>query len=85
MYCDAPNNDLYNFQGVFRSSKAEVHINNENLLLRGMILRNTSSILGSVVYTGHESKIQMNNLDAKYKVSSLMHQMNINLFSVLAC
>jgi len=70
---------------VFRSQDSEVHVNNENVLLRGMILRNTSSVLGCVVYTGHESKIQMNNLDAKYKVSQLMHQMNINLLSVLAC
>lgn len=42
-----------------------------NVLLRGCILRNTDWILGAVVYTGKESKIQMNSADTPFKNGSL--------------
>jgi magnesium-transporting ATPase (P-type) len=46
-------------------------LNAENLVLRGMSLRNTECITGVVVYTGHETKILMNSAEARYKKSRL--------------
>ena len=34
-----------------------VSLSNDNVLLRGMSLKNTEYITGVVVYTGHETKI----------------------------
>ena len=34
-----------------------VPLNNDNVALRGMSLRNCESVIGVVVYTGHDSKI----------------------------
>ena len=37
--------------------KDSIPLSNDNILLRGMSLRNTQHIIGVVVYTGHETKI----------------------------
>lgn len=37
-----------------------------------MSLRNTEMIIGVVVYTGHETKIQMNTVKGDYKFSKMM-------------
>ena len=34
-----------------------IPLSNDNVVLRGMSLRNTEMIIGIVVYTGHETKI----------------------------
>ena len=45
-----------------------------------MSLRNTESIIGVVVYTGHETKIQMNTVKSGYKVSKMMGLTNVAIF-----
>ena len=35
----------------------EIPLSNDNVVLRGMSLRNTEHVSGIVVYTGHDSKI----------------------------
>lgn len=45
-----------------------------------MSLRNTEEILGIVVYTGHETKIQMNTTKSPYKVSKMMKLTNEAIF-----
>lgn len=58
----------------------QIPLSNENVLLRGMSLRNTESIIGIVVYTGHETKIQMNTVKSGYKVSKMMGLTNVAIF-----
>lgn len=53
-----------------------IPLSNDNILLRGMSLRNTQHIIGVVVYTGHETKIQMNTTKADYKMSRMMKLTN---------
>lgn len=45
-------------------------------MLRGMSLRNTEFVIGIVVYTGSDTKIQMNSSSGKYKTSRIMNQTN---------
>ena len=45
-----------------------------------MSLRNTEQVLGLVVYTGHETKIQMNTTKAQFKVSKMMHTTSAAIF-----
>lgn len=48
----------------------------DNLLLRGSSVRNTDSVLGIAVFTGHDTKIMKNSTNAKYKFSRLEVSMN---------
>jgi len=47
-----------------------------------MSLRNTEHITGVVVYTGHDSKIQMNSAGATYKSSNIMRITNRQILYV---
>ena len=51
-------------------------MSNDNVTLRGMSLRNTDEVIGVIIYTGSETKIQMNTQNAGYKISNLQHQTN---------
>jgi len=67
--CEHPNNRIYKFDGNFqlgngvaRASELsgngeKVSLSANNVVLRGMSLRNTERIIGCVVYTGHDTKI----------------------------
>lgn len=51
-------------------------VNMENMMLRGCVLRNTSTIVGTVVYTGMESKIMLNSGRTPSKTSKIDRKMN---------
>lgn len=53
-----------------------ISLSAENVALRGMSLKNTPSVTGLVVYTGHDTKIQMNSAGAIYKTSNIMRGTN---------
>jgi len=86
---DGPNNLIYKFEGQMEMKKEsrlintgedqmqQIGLSNDNILLRGMSLRNVEEILGIVVYTGHETKIQMNTTKSSYKVSKMMQLTNM--------
>jgi len=52
-------------------------------LLRGSSLKNTDFIYGIVVYTGHHSKIMMNSLNARTKISRVFKLMNKHLTIII--
>ena len=60
--CDAPNNELYAFNGTYTHTPgvAPIPLSNDCILLRGARLRNTEAVYGVVVYTGEETKLSMN-------------------------
>jgi len=43
----------------------KISLSVENLLLRGSSLRNTDWVIGVVVYTGHDTRIMRNSVNAK--------------------
>lgn len=63
--CELPNNRLYTFEGVMDttaiSGRPVVPLNAENVLLRGATLRNTTYIIGVVLFTGPETKLMKNS------------------------
>ena len=94
---EGPNNLIYKFDGKIECKNLAnsqnrllmpneepvmVPLSNDNVVLRGMSLRNTEEIIGIVVYTGHETKIQMNTSDAVYKVSKMMALTNLAIFYI---
>ncbi|XP_077935498.1 putative phospholipid-transporting ATPase IM isoform X2 [Halichoerus grypus] len=50
--CEAPNNKLDKFAGVLSWKDSKHCLNNENIILRGCILRNTSWCFGMVIFAG---------------------------------
>jgi phospholipid-translocating ATPase len=81
-YVDAegPNPNLYTFQGRLvldqGGSEVEVPVGPNGVLLRGCILRNTSWVIGLVIYTGLESKIMLNSGPTPSKRSKVDKQVN---------
>ncbi|CAH0477110.1 unnamed protein product [Peronospora belbahrii] len=80
--CDVPNKDLFYFDGVLKlkqiagetvasSTKEdlETSLTMDNLILRGSDSRNAEWTLGLVIYTGKETKIQMNSVVVPLKRS----------------
>ncbi|KAK9449646.1 uncharacterized protein V1518DRAFT_414280 [Limtongia smithiae] len=73
-----PNTDLYNFEGnATVGHDAKFSLNNDNILYRGCILRNTSRAVGMCVFTGQETKIRMNARQApRVKAPRLQRRIN---------
>uniref|UniRef100_A0A8C4RLT1 Phospholipid-transporting ATPase n=1 Tax=Erpetoichthys calabaricus TaxID=27687 RepID=A0A8C4RLT1_ERPCA len=75
--CESPNNDLTRFRGFMEhNSRDRVGLHKENLLLRGCTVKNTETVVGIVVYAGHETKAMLNNTGPRYKRSKLERRLN---------
>lgn len=80
--CDDINNMLYTFHGCLETNSQQYSLDNQQVLLRGCLLRNTNYAIGAVVYTGLETKLMMNSSAARTKRSNLEKSLNIKLVSV---
>ncbi|XP_066534588.1 probable phospholipid-transporting ATPase VD [Hoplias malabaricus] len=83
--CENANNDLRRFRGYMEHpNKLRVGLHSENLLLRSCTVRNTETVIGIVVYAGHETKAMQNNSGPRYKRSKLERRLNVDvLWSVV--
>ena len=80
---ELPNNSIYTFVGAlhltaqsFMPELQNVPLMVDNLLLRSAVFCNTDWAYGICVYTGKETKIQMNNRIAPLKMSNLERYAN---------
>lgn len=57
--CEHPNNHLYRFEGSVTGLESSTGhtVNNDNVMLRGTMLRNTPFVIGIATYTGLDSKL----------------------------
>ncbi|KAK9406695.1 Phospholipid-transporting ATPase [Crotalus adamanteus] len=79
--CEKPNNDLNRFIGYMEQPDCtQIGLDNESLLLRGCVIRNTEVAIGIVIYAGHETKAMLNNRGPRYKRSKIEQQMNMDIF-----
>jgi magnesium-transporting ATPase (P-type) len=63
--------------------EALVPITMNEMLLRGCMLKNSGFVLGMVVYTGKETRIQMNNRSCPFKLGSLDTYLNMQIILLL--
>lgn len=64
--CKPPNEFLYEFDGNIQMKDDKIlPLNADGFLLKGSVLRNTGYVYGVAVYTGHDTKIMMNNQKGK--------------------
>ncbi|URE19407.1 ATPase, class [Musa troglodytarum] len=56
--CEQPNNSLYTFTGNLVIESQTLPLSPNQILLRGCSLRNTEYVVGAVIFTGHETKVE---------------------------
>ena len=70
IYCEQPNAEIESFKGNFDTGWGDkITMSQEQLLLRGSILRNTEWIVGAVVYVGIDTKLSLNLEGQKFKMT----------------
>lgn len=80
---EAPNDKIEKFEGMIQLPNGQSYaLDKSNLLLRGCVLRNTTSIIGLVTFTGEYTKIMQNSRPAKPKKSDLERKMQFQIMMV---
>lgn len=78
-----PSPSLYHFEGfvnfIQNEKKVErsVPVGVENFLFKGAMIRNVDWVVGLVVYTGKDTKIQQNGAKARFKISNVEKRMQV--------
>lgn len=75
---EPPNKSIYTFIGALKldALDAQIALSADNLLLRSSLFSNTEWGYGIAIYTGQETKIQMNNRHAGSKMSKIEEYAN---------
>ncbi|KAG9458518.1 hypothetical protein H6P81_003026 [Aristolochia fimbriata] len=88
--CERPNRNIYGFMATMEIEGKRLSLGPSNIVLRGCELKNTSWIVGVVVYAGQETKAMLNSSGAPSKRSRLETHMNretilLSLFLIGLC
>ena len=83
LVAEAPQKSIHTFKGCLRQSGAEEPLSSKNFLLRGTVLKNTSWVLGVVIYTGPETRMVMNSRKAKAKYANIERVINRSMLVVV--
>jgi phospholipid-transporting ATPase len=82
MRYEKPNPYLYQFTGSIQKGSTKIPLDSQHFVLRGCSLRNTDWIIGLVGYSGHHTKIMLNSVKARAKISRVEATMNRCILSV---
>ncbi|TFK36361.1 hypothetical protein BDQ12DRAFT_686784 [Crucibulum laeve] len=78
--CDRPDVNMYKLNAAVRVGKDVFPVDMQMTLLRGTVLRNTSWVIGVVMYTGKDTRIVMNSGGTPSKRGKVERQMNPQVF-----
>ncbi|CAK9196595.1 unnamed protein product [Sphagnum troendelagicum] len=74
--CELPNRNIYEFTAYTELNGEQFPLGPNNIILRGCEVKNTSWVVGVVVYAGRETKAMLNSSGAQSKRSRLEQYMN---------
>lgn len=88
--CEQPNRNIYEFTANMDFNGHKFPLTQSNIVLRGCQLKNTSWIIGVVVYAGQETKAMLNSAASPSKRSKLEGYMNretlwLSIFLFVMC
>ncbi|CAI2359865.1 unnamed protein product [Moneuplotes crassus] len=71
-----PDKDLHDFTGKLEVNNVTYSLSIEQLMLKDSKLKNTNWIIGTVAFTGRDTKVMLNSTKSRIKISSLEKQLN---------
>lgn len=80
--CEPPNNLLNKFDGTLIWQNQRYALDNDKVLLRGCVLRNTQWCYGVVVFAGRDTKLMQNSGKTKFKSTSIDRFLNYIIIGV---
>ncbi|KAG8197767.1 hypothetical protein JTE90_006808 [Oedothorax gibbosus] len=81
--CEAPNNNLSRFEGTLHWKGKSHPLDNDKMLLRGCVLRNTRWCYGVVVFAGRDTKLMQNSGKTIFKRTSLDRLLNLLIIGIV--
>lgn len=81
--CEPPNNRLATFEGKLTWAGRTFALDNDKMLLRGCVLRNTRWCYGVVVFAGRDTKLMMNSGKTTFKRTSLDRFLNVLIIGIV--
>lgn len=80
--CEPPNNLLNKFEGTLFWKNQRFSLDNEKVLLRGCVLRNTQWCYGLVIFAGKDTKLMQNSGKTKFKRTNIDKLLNFIIIGV---
>lgn len=81
--CETPNNLLNKFEGTLEWGGKHYSLDNDKILLRGCVLRNTGWCYGVVVFAGKDTKLMQNSGKTKFKRTSIDRLLNFLIIGIV--
>ncbi|XP_015918063.1 probable phospholipid-transporting ATPase IM isoform X1 [Parasteatoda tepidariorum] len=81
--CEAPNNNLSKFEGTLNWKGKSYMLDNDKMLLRGCVLRNSKWCYGVVVFAGKDTKLMQNSGKTIFKRTSLDRLLNLLIIGIV--
>lgn len=80
--CETPNNLLNKFEGRLTWRNKQFALDNDKIILRGCVLRNTQWCYGVVIFAGKDTKLMQNSGKTKFKRTSIDRLLNFLIIGV---
>jgi magnesium-transporting ATPase (P-type) len=74
--CEPPNNVLSKYEGTLTWNEETYALDNDKILLRGCVVRNTRWCYGLVIFAGRDTKLMMNCGQTTFKRTHIDRLMN---------
>ena len=82
LVCEPPNNILSKFEGTIQVGGKTLALNNDQILLRGCVLRNTEYCYGMVIFAGKDTKLMKNSGKSTFKRTHTDRLLNVLIIGV---